>query len=373
MSEQTAPEPVVVGGYELARQVSVDTYGDTYVGHRNDDRDVVTLLSHHVVIDVVAARRFADEVTRIQDLMPMGVLPVTGFDFDTHPRWIATEFVTGQLLSQRIESAGPLSQNATRLLANQLARSLQALHARGIVQRDLSPNAVLLTQDGSRIWRTGWAGLVDGSEYAGTVHTEHVEWLAPEQVLGEASSPASDIHAWAVTVLFAATGHNPFAAQRAAESVTRLIRETPIIPPLFDPVLASLIAGALDKQPGARPTARDLLQFLDPGTPLLDENYGAAIGTTASEVALTAEPQVDHMAEIDEASTLDESIDDEPHDLGQTPSSEELDTVLDEDVSYFPAEETEGRVGYLTVTLLGVIVIAVGSVVGLLIGRVLGG
>ena len=380
------------GGYELDRHVGSDAYGEIYVGLRDEDRSVVTLLSDRIVIDSVAARRFAAEVQRISTLTDAGILPTIDFDLEVDPRWIASEFVTGQFLRQRVQAGGALSPQATRTLADQLARALQGLHALGVVQRDLSSDSVLLTRDGARLWHSGWAGLVDGSEYAGTVHAEHVEWLAPEQVLGEASTPASDVHAWAVTVLYAATCHNPFEAPKASESVSRLIRDTPLIPALFDPVLASLIAGALSKDPAARPTSRDLLLYLAPGTPLVEHTYesresGAAGAVPSVEAAAVDEAEaapaptlsllkassvqpiespvlVDSETESAEGIGVDEAYGIDADDIDE----------FDFEGETYPEESNvaEGRVGLLTVGLLGVVVIAVGSGVGLLIGRVLG-
>ncbi len=382
------------GGYALDRHVGSDAYGEIYVGLRDDDRRVVTLLSDRIVIDSVAARRFGAEVKRISTLHDAGILSTIDFDLEAEPRWIASEFVAGQFLRQRIQASGTLSPAATRSLAEQVARALQGLHALGVVQRDLSPDSVLLTRDGARLWHSGWAGLVDGSEYAGTVHTEHVEWLAPEQVLGDASTPASDVHAWAVTVLYAATGHNPFEAPKASEAVSRLIRDTPLIPALFDPVLASLIAGALSKDPASRPTSRDLLLYLSPGTPLVEDTYESR----TSNASTAADPSVEAAAAAGEAASpaptvsLLKTSGVEPGELtvldDRTTDSDEgiavdewneldtddLDGVdAEEDFDPLQSDPAEGRVGYVTVGLLAVIVVTVGSVVGLLVGRVLGG
>lgn len=383
------------GGYALDRHVGSDAYGEIYVGVRDDDRRVVTLLSDRIVIDTVAARRFGDEVARISTLHDVGILSTVDFDLEVNPRWIASEFVTGQFLRQRIETGGALSPTATRALADQLARALQGLHALGVVQRDLSPDSILLTRDGARIWHSGWAGLVDGSEYAGTVHTEHVEWLAPEQVLGEASTPASDVHAWAITVLYAATCHNPFEAPNASESVSRLIRDTPLIPALFDPVLASLIAGALSKDPASRPTARDLLLYLSPDAAVVADAYVVPTSSDSFEPANSVEaeavvgdvasraPAVNLLksSKVETAASTalgggemdaDKDIEIEDWDAVDLDRLDELD---DEEEENDLEDEAviDGRIGFVTVGFLGIIVVTIGSVVGLLFGRVLGG
>lgn len=413
MSESNAPpvtgessaavtDDLVVADYRLGRRVGTDIYGDIYVGTRDGAHAVVTLLHDRIVIDVLAARRFASEMDLVADLTPWGVIPTLDFDFETQPRWIASSSASGQLLRQRLAASGPMQPAAVRLLASQLARALQALHARGVTQRDLSPDSVLLGASSAALWHSGWAGLLDGSEYAGTLHTEHVEWLAPEQFTGDPTGPASDIHAWAVTVLYAATGHNPFEAEKASTSVSRLMRDTPIIPAVFDPVLASLIAGALAKNPQARPTARDLVTFLDPGAPLLEPSAPMAMddvpahgvetqAEAGSEVAppetvdLQKHPRETASVDLTPAvvARADEDVEDvvalEAQSDGDGDGHEFDDDIAasldhaDEDEWEIDAPPTGRRIGLAPLVGLGVIVVAVGSVVGLVVGRLLGG
>lgn len=397
-----ATDDLVVADYRLGRRVGADAFGDVYVGTREGASAVVTVLHDRILIDRIAAGRFAEETSRVSDLTLWGVIPTLDFSFESRPRWIASASVSGQLLRQRVDASGPMQPAAVRLLASRLARALQALHARDVTQRDLSPDSVLLGAESAALWHSGWAGLLDGSEYAGTSHIEHVEWLAPEQVTGDATGPEADVHAWAVILLYAATGYNPFAAEKASMSVSRLMRETPLIPPVFDPVLASLVAGALSKDPSVRPTARDLVTFLDPGAPLLEPSRAAAIDDVAgarvearaevemedgpqSAVDLDEHPQSGPSADptkgvgtptLDPGGVQGDRIDGEDH--GTSPG---LD---DEEDGDRPGEEEKDeddellspdgrRIGLAPLVGLGVLVVAAGSVIGVVIGRVLGG
>lgn len=397
-TEGVASDALTVGDYRLGRRVGADVFGDIYVGTRDGASAVVTVLHDRIVIDRVAARRFAAETAVVSDLAPWGVIPTLDFDFETTPRWIASASASGQLLRQRVEASGPLQPDAVRLLASRLARALQALHSRGVTQRDLSPDSVLLGPEGAALWHSGWAGLLDGSEYAGTSHTEHVEWLAPEQFTGDATGPPSDIHAWAVTLLYAATGFNPFASEKASLSVSRLMRETPLIPAVFDPVLASLLAGGLMKDPASRPTARDLVSFLDPGAPLLEPSPSApamGAGTQFVEadpvdsiagaampppVNVGASGDVEH--DRDGLTRADRADGEDDNDNEEGASYDEFDEYeeaqggdgVDSDSEHDDSSNLAGRrIGLAPLIGLGALVVAAGSVVGIVIGRALGG
>lgn len=395
-----ATDHLIVADYRLGRRVGADAFGDIYVGTRDGASAVVTVLHDRIVIDRIAARRFAQETSRVSDLTSWGVIPTLDFAFESRPRWIASASASGQLLRQRVDASGPLQPAAVRRLASRLARALQALHARDVTQRDLSPDSVLLGAESAALWHSGWAGLLDGSEYAGTSHIEHVEWLAPEQVSGDATGPQSDVHAWAVTLLYSATGYNPFAAEKASMSVSRLMRETPLIPPVFDPVLASLVAGALAKDPSLRPTAQDLVTFLDPGAPLLEPS---ATGATADVVDALVEAEVGmeeglpaavDLAKHSQGGSLADltkgdgtATPDPERDEGDRKVVEESGTHPslddDEDGDHYGDEDRDEdddllvpggrRIGPVPLIGMGVLVVAAGSMVGVVVGRAFGG
>lgn len=412
MSESNAPsglggpgaaatDDLLVADYRLGRRVGTDVYGEIYVGNQSDSSAVVTLLHDRIVIDVIAARRFAEETALVSDLVTWGVIPTLDFDFQTRPRWIASASASGQLLRQRVDAGGPLQPSSVRLLASQLARALQALHARGVTQRDLSPDSVLLGAESAALWHSGWSGLLDGSDYAGTSHTEHVEWLAPEQFTGDPIGPSSDIHAWAVTILYAATGYNPFAAEKASVSVGRLMRETPIIPAVFDPVLASLVAGGLAKDPAVRPSARDLVTFLDSSAPLLEPSSPTPIGDVAAH-HLDAQPDVENgevagsAVDLEKRSqqapvvnltkaaathpqqVLEDGFEFEAEGSWDEAGREGADPASwndEDDVEYNVDSSGSGgrRIGLAPLVGLGLLVVVAGSAVGVVIGRVFGG
>jgi hypothetical protein len=109
----------------------------------------------------------------------------------------------------------------------------------------------------------GIARLVD----AGTVTTGVIgtpSFMAPEQLAGARPGSAVDIFAWAVTMVFAATGRSPFGSGAVQAVMWRIMSEEPDlggVPPSLLPVVRQ----CLHKDPGRRPVARDLLlRLVDP-------------------------------------------------------------------------------------------------------------
>src|SRR5580658_2768196 len=125
--------------------------------------------------------------------------------------YIVTRFVPGPTLEQLVRGRGPMSAAGLRRLACGTAQALAAIHAAGVVHRDLKPGNVMLTDDRPVVIDFGIAQSPDATRLTqdGLVMGTP-GFLAPEVIEGRPSSPASDVHSWGATMAFAATGRTPY-------------------------------------------------------------------------------------------------------------------------------------------------------------------
>jgi serine/threonine protein kinase len=165
-------------------------------------------------------------------------------------------------LTEAVKGHGPLPASSVLALTAGLAEGLDAIHAAGVVHRDLKPSNVLLAEDGPRVIDFGISEAAEASAVAGAdVLIGSPGYMSPEQVLGADIGPASDIFSLGSVLTFAATGTGPFGAGSHAALMYRLVNN----PADLDNVpgeLRSLVASCLAKNPGHRPTARQVLAEL---------------------------------------------------------------------------------------------------------------
>lgn len=207
--------------------------------------------------------RFRREVSASTRVSGAFTAPVIDFDIDSSMPWLASVFVVGMPLDKVIQEYGPLPPQAVRMLAAGLASALQAIHRADLIHRDLKPANVLLAVDGPRVIDFGIATVTEnpgGLTEAGSVLGSPA-YMSPEQALSEPLTRASDVFSLGSLLVMAATGANPFAASTLAYTLFSIVHTEPNLERV-PPDLRELLGACLRKDPAARPTPAQILDYL---------------------------------------------------------------------------------------------------------------
>jgi serine/threonine protein kinase/outer membrane protein assembly factor BamB len=279
-----ADDPRMIGDFRLQSRLGAGGMGRVYLGFSPAGRAVAVKVIHpHLARDPSYAARFRREVAAAQAVNAVYATPVVAAGPDDTPPWLATAFVPAPSLQDVVSNNGPLPQDAVWKLAAGLAEALRAIHAGGLVHRDLKPGNVLLAADGPRLIDFGIARVVDGTRLTATDGVLGTPaYMSPEQAKGESVDPPSDIFSLGGVVYFAATGQAPFGGGIPAALLYRIVFDEPNLDGL-PPRLRSLVAACLDKNPVTRPTPAQLATALMPAMPTGDQ-------VTPSRLAFWPEP-----------------------------------------------------------------------------------
>ena len=269
MKPLTADDPATVGEFRLRARLGAGGMGRVYLGHSPAGRAVAVKICHRdLAANAAFVARFAREVAAARAVNGLFTAPVIAAGPGDDPPWLATAYVPGPSLYEAVAVNGPLPEAAVWRLAAGLAEALRAVHAQGLVHRDLKPTNVLLAADGPRVIDFGLARALDGIALT-TVGTTFgtPSYMSPEQARGLPAGPASDVFSLGCVLTYAASGGIPFGDDAPPTVLYRVVHDQPVLDGVRPP-LRDLVAACLAKDPGDRPGLGWLLsacQSLGPG------------------------------------------------------------------------------------------------------------
>ncbi|UYB42020.1 protein kinase [Streptomyces sp. Je 1-4] len=283
---------VIGGRYELSALLGQGGMGQVWIGYdrRLDRRVGVKLLRPDRVAGTPDGeemrRRFVRECRVTAQVDHPGLVTVHDAGSDDEDLYLVMQYVEGADLSDHLAEHDPYPWPWAVSVAAQLCAVLASVHAVPIVHRDLKPRNVMIRPDGSVvILDLGIASALD-TDTTRLTHTGSPigspAYMAPEQAMGGAVGPHTDLYALGVLLHELLSGEVPFAGSTALGVLHRHLHEEPVpvrtLRPDVPEALESLVLHLLRKDPQARPAdAQEVYQALAPLLPT------ATIGPQAAQ------------------------------------------------------------------------------------------
>ena len=226
------------------------------------DRIAIKVLRPQVIGDREARARLEREVATMRRVRSPRVAECLDADPWGSMPYVVTRFVIGIPLTEYVAEYGPLPPARIHSIATGMAEALASVHAAGLLHRDIKPTNVLMERDQPVLIDFGLAMAADDARLT---HTGWLlgtpSYLAPELVYGAEPTPAVDVHAWAATVCYAATGRSPYGGGPAVAVMDRIRRGEWQLRGVPEP-MRRIIGPCLSYDPRQRPTADQLLKWL---------------------------------------------------------------------------------------------------------------
>ncbi|MFD5465905.1 protein kinase [Kitasatospora sp. NPDC127059] len=258
--ELTADDPREVGGHQLYARLGAGGMGRVYLAYTPGGRPVaLKVVRPELAEDPDFRARFAQEVASARRIHGLFTAQLIDAGPDAATPWLATTYVPGPSLQQVVQRFGPLPERTVLLLVAGIAEALQAIHASGVVHRDLKPGNVLIAADGPRVIDFGIARAADAVALTGTgLQIGSPAYMAPEQAMGRAATSATDVYALGALAVHVAGGSPPFGDGPHPVTLYRTVHEEPDLDRVPNG-LRDLLRACLTKRPEDRPTTAEVI------------------------------------------------------------------------------------------------------------------
>lgn len=224
--------------YKIQEKIGAGGMGSVYRAFDPKlERDVAIKVLHQVVSeDDQNVKRLIFEARAAAKLVHPNVVTIYEVGKEECGSFIVMEYVSGLPLSKIIADSAPLAVERAINLISQILKALALSHKNNIIHRDIKPDNILVTEnDEAKVLDFGIAkvaqasGLTMAGEVLGTV-----EFMAPEQMLGEDIDSRCDIYSVGIVLYQALTKELPFSGNNAVEILFNKLNEEPVLPSYFN-------------------------------------------------------------------------------------------------------------------------------------------
>jgi serine/threonine-protein kinase len=268
-----------LGPYRILNQIGAGGMGQVFLAEHVTMRRRIALkvLPPKQALDPASVERFYAEARAAAALDHPNVVHAYDVSCDRGTHFLVLEYIEGETLDRTLAVGGRLPVGEAVSYAVQAAAGLQHAHDKGVAHRDIKPANLLVGRDGLvKILDLGLAQFFeDSGTKLGTSASGNsddvrgtTDYVAPEQLLGEATDHRSDIYNLGATLYHLLTGRPPFEGTTAAKMLAHSLADAPraseVCPDVPDP-LADVVARMLAKAPADRyATAAEVVHALVP-------------------------------------------------------------------------------------------------------------
>ena len=260
-----APGTRIDDRYEIIDVLGSGGMGQVYRARRirlGDEVAIKVMQTTHTA-PPEARERFLRESRACAQLRHPNIVAILDFDFDaSNQPFMVMELLSGPSLREEVELEAPMPPARVAAILEPVAAALQLAHDRGITHRDLKPANIVVHryESGERVYKVidfGLAAmkaasdetrLTDPAMFVGTL-----AYAAPEQVRGDAVTPATDVYALGVIAYEMLTGARPFDGGNRVTLINQMLTVPPVSPVVHRRGLSEAIdravMRALDKDP----------------------------------------------------------------------------------------------------------------------------
>ncbi len=259
MEPKKANDPDELGGWRINGRLGEGGFGTVFLAEKGAQKAAIKVIREEYVQEDDARSRLATEAEVLSKLSDPAIGKILDADLSGEFPWIATEFINGPTLDEKVKYEGPLDELKWFNLAADIFHAIVSANEIGIIHKDIKPSNIMLGETGNKLIDFGIAHISGQTRIIPLGNREgSTPYSSPEHFTIKAN-PKMDVFSTAATLAFAAKGTSIWQGDNELQLMRSINTDLPNLENLTENQVRYL-SPLLEKNPSDRPTALEALQ-----------------------------------------------------------------------------------------------------------------
>jgi serine/threonine protein kinase len=253
-------DPDELGGWRITGRLGEGGFGTVFLAEKGAQKAAIKVIKQEFIEEDDARKRLATEAEVLSKIQDPSIGKILDSDLSGEFPWIATEFINGPTLDDKVKYEGPLEEIAWFNLAANIYHAIVSANDLGIIHKDIKPSNIILGETGNKLIDFGIAHITGQTRTAAFGDREgSTPFSSPEHFTIRAN-PKMDVFSAAATLAFAAKGSSIWNGENDLQLMRSINEDSPNLDGLTENQI-KFITPLLEKNPSDRPSAQDAHQI----------------------------------------------------------------------------------------------------------------
>lgn len=252
-------DPTQLGDWRIMGRLGEGGFGTVFLAEKGAQKSALKVIRDEFVEDEGARERLITEAEVLSNLSNPYIGRILDSDLDCDSPWIATEFINGPTLDNKVKYEGPLEEITWFNLAANLFHAIVAANELKIIHKDIKPSNIILGETGNKLIDFGIAHVSGRTKTAIYGDREGSTPFSSPEHFTPRSNPKMDVFSAAATLAFAGTGRSVWVGDNDLQLMRSINGDSPNLKGLTDNQVNFLIP-LFEKNPSDRSTAAEALK-----------------------------------------------------------------------------------------------------------------
>ena len=259
MEPKKSNDPDYLGHWRIMGRLGEGGFGTVFLAEKGAQKAAIKVIRQEFVQEDDARSRLATEAEVLSKLSDPSIGKILDSDLTGEFPWIATEFINGPTLDDKVKYEGPLEEITWFNLAADIFHAIVTANEFGIIHKDIKPSNVILGETGNKLIDFGIAHISGRTRTAIFGDREGSTLFSSPEHFTIKPNPKMDVFSAAATLAFAAKRSSIWNGENDLQLMRSINEDSPNLDSLTENQI-KFLAPLFEKNPSDRPSALEAHQ-----------------------------------------------------------------------------------------------------------------